>query len=134
MLVWHVVASWWLVGVGVTVTLVQYPTFRFVAPDRFAAFHARHASGMGVVVALPWVAQGVTAVGLLLSGTRVVQLVAVASAIAVVLTVAAVIPQHARLAAGFDDTAYRKLLLWDRVRLAAFVAHALFATAVFVSL
>lgn len=127
----HALASWWLVGVGVTVTLVQYPTFRDVAADRFVSFHARHATGMTQVVAVPWLTQGVTAV-LLVTGSSgpAAQLVAVASAVAVLITVVAIIPAHSRLSRGFDETAFVTLTRFDRLRLVAFLAPALAATVV----
>lgn len=127
---WHVAASWWLVGVGMTVTLVQYPTFRLIPAEQFVTFHQKHSAGMSVAVALPWLTQGVTAVLLLTRGERLVQVAVAASAVAVLLTIFAVVPQHARLATGFDDTAYGRLILWDRVRLVAFVLHATVVTGV----
>lgn len=130
MLWMHVAASWWLVGVGVTVTLVQYPTFRLIPAAMFAAFHQKHSAGMSVAVALPWLTQGVTAVLLVTRGDRLVQVAVAASAVAVLLTIFAVVPQHARLASGFDETAFRRLIVWDRVRLVAFMSQAAFVTGV----
>jgi hypothetical protein len=132
MLLWlHVLASWWLVGVAVTVTLVHYPTFVDVTADRFVAFHARHATGMTIVVALPWLLQGVTAALVLFGpfglGTKGV---AAASVVAVLLTVLLIVPAHGRLSHGFDAHAFARLTRWDRVRLVAFVTHACAATVV----
>lgn len=131
-MVWlHALASWWLVGVGITVTLVHYPTFHDVAGEGFVAFHRRHSAGMTLVVAVPWLAQGISALWLLL-GTYAfsTKLVAVASAVAVVLTVAVIVPAHARLSGGFDAAAFARLTVADRFRLVAFVGHALAATIV----
>jgi len=132
MMLWlHALASWWLVGVGVTVTLVHYPTFRDVAPATFVKFHARHAAGMATVVALPWVAQGISTVMILVGGyVPLVKVVAGSSVVAVLLTVAVIVPLHSRLARGFSDDACARLTAADRLRLVAFVAHALAATVV----
>ncbi|MEX2533067.1 MAG: hypothetical protein WD360_03800 [Nitriliruptoraceae bacterium] len=125
----HALASWWLVGVGVTVTLVHYPTFRDVSTDTFVTFHKRHATGMTMVVALPWVTQGLSAAWLLLGGYQpIVKVIAALSVVAVLLTVAVIVPAHSRLAHGFSDEAFSRLRAADRMRLIAFVAHALAAT------
>ena len=132
MLWWlHVLASWWLVGVGVTVTLVHYPTFADVSDTRFVAFHSRHATGMTVVVAVPWLLQGVTAALVLFGPFGVTEkLVVVASAVAVALTVLFIVPAHGRLSHGFDAAVFARLTRFDRWRLAAFVTHATAATVV----
>lgn len=127
----HALASWWLVGIGATVTLVHYPTFRDVPIDTFVRFHARHAAGMTMVVALPWLIQGVSAVMILWGGyVPLVKVVAASSVVAVGLTAAVIVPAHARLAQGFDDDAFARLTAADRMRLVAFMTHALAATVV----
>lgn len=125
----HALASWWLVGVGVTVTLVHYPTFRDVSTDTFVTFHQRHTAGMTVVVAVPWITQGVSAAMLLVGSYQpIVKVVAALSVVAVLLTVAVIVPAHSRLARGFSDDAFARLTAADRLRLVAFVGHALAAT------
>jgi len=121
----HAFASWWLVGVGLTVTLVQYPTFRVVAPGEFVAFHARHSTGMVLVVAVPWLTQGVTALAVLLGAYPAAAKVVVGfSAVAVLITVTVIVPAHGRLSDGFFAAAHATLTRADRVRTAAFLLHA----------
>lgn len=127
----HALASWWLVGIATTITLVHYPTFRDVSEHRFVPFHARHATGMGGVVALPWLIQGMTALWLIMGVHALsVKVVAASSAVAVGLTLGVIVPAHTRLARGFDEASFTRLTVTDRWRLAAFGLHALAITVV----
>jgi hypothetical protein len=101
-LVIHLVAVAVLAGVGWVVQLVVYPAFALVGPGEWAAYHARHTRDIGRVVAVPWVAQGISTVALLLAppGGAALPVVALAAlALApVVATVAAAVPVHRRIA------------------------------------
>ena len=47
--------SAYLTGVIWTVQLVQYPSFALVPPDKFAAYHRAHSTGISWVVMVPMV-------------------------------------------------------------------------------
>lgn len=125
----HAAASWWLVGVGTTVTLVHYPTFVYVTENRFAAFHRMHTARITAAVAIPWLLLGVTGLALVFVGAPVLQLVAFVSAIPVAVTVLFIVPCHRRLTDGFHAPTFRRLTRADQVRTVLFLAHAVGATA-----
>lgn len=57
-----------LTGVGWVVQVVVYPAFALVGDAEWPAYHRRHQSAIATVVLLPWLAQGVSTVALLLNG------------------------------------------------------------------
>jgi hypothetical protein len=128
LLVVHLVAAAALAGVAWTVQLLVYPAFAQVGPQRWAAHHARHSALITRVVALPWVAQGASTLGLLLrpgpGGWPASLALAVLALVTVVVTVAAAVPAHTRLAAGVGDDDLRRLLRANLVRTGAWTASA----------
>jgi hypothetical protein len=69
-LVVHLVAVSALAGIGWVVQCVVYPAFALVGASEWAAYHARHTRAITPVVGLPWAAQGISTVALLLAGSR----------------------------------------------------------------
>jgi hypothetical protein len=131
----HLVSVLVLVGVIWTVQVVHYPLMALVGEDRFRAYEAAHAPRMAAVVMLPWVIQGITTVGLLLSPPagvpdRLVLAAAVTAAVPVLVTVVASVPAHAHLSLGFDAAAHRRLVRTNWLRTAAWTAHAPIAVAI----
>ncbi|MBU3701529.1 MAG: hypothetical protein FGM58_05725 [Acidimicrobiia bacterium] len=134
----HVVGVSFMCGLGWFVQVVHYPLFTFATGPRWTEFHASHSQRTGWVVGVPWALQGFGALALLVWRPRDLGLglVLVATALAgvtVAATVALALPAHARLARGFDATVHHRLLLGDRVRVAAWTAGALVAMAMVVS-
>ena len=104
-----------LAGVGWVVQLVVYPAFALVGEAEWPEYHRRHQQAITRVVVLPWLAQGVSTVALLLEGVTapVVALAGLALA-TVVPTVAGAVPAHTRLTTR-NPAALRTLLranLW----------------------
>lgn len=100
-LVLHLVATAVLAGVGWVVQGVVYPAFAMVGPEQWPAYHAAHLGAITRVVLVPWVAQGVSTVALLLAPppgdlAGVIVLAALAAA-GVALTFAGAVPAHDRL-------------------------------------
>lgn len=126
----HLVAAAALAGVGWTVQLVVYPAFALVGEQRWVEYHARHSRAISRVVAVPWLAQGVSTAALLVGGLRVASAgLAVLALLTVVVTVAAAVPSHGRLAAGVREDELRRLLRANLVRTLAWTASAIGAAA-----
>jgi hypothetical protein len=130
-LVVHLVSVAVLTGVGWVVQLVVYPAFRLVGADAWVRYHAAHTRAITCVVALPWLAQGVSTVALLLVPARGGLLAAgVLGALAVVTvaaTLVAAVPAHGRLAAAREPADVTLLLRANLVRTLAWTAAAVFA-------
>lgn len=129
MLLVHLVAVAVLAGVGWTVQLVVYPAFALVAEGEWATYHRRHERAITLVVGLPWLAQGGSVVALaVVDGVSVtVAALGVLALATVVLTVAAAVPAHARLAARRDRADLRGLLRANLARAAAWTASTVVA-------
>ena len=102
-LVVHLVAVAVLTGVGWVVQLVVYPAFRLVGTAEWAVYHERHMRAISRVVTVPWLAQGVSVVALLLDpgpGGRAAGVALGALALVTVsATVVSAVPAHYRIAA-----------------------------------
>jgi hypothetical protein len=112
-----------LAGLIWTTQLVHYPAFRFVAPGRFAAFHAFHSRAISTLV-VPLMTAELAAAALLavtvapalrVQAWLTLGLVLVAWASTFFLQV----PLHGRLGLGPDDDAIERLIATNWVRTAA---------------
>lgn len=61
-------ASWYLVGLGVTVGLVTYPSFALVGLDQWRPFHQHHSRRISWAVGPAWIAQAVGLLGWFVNG------------------------------------------------------------------
>lgn len=134
----HVVGVSFMCGLGWFVQVVHYPLFTFATGPRWTEFHAAHSQRTGWVVGAPWALQGFGALALVVQrpsdlGIGLVLLAVVLAGATVVVTVALALPAHARLAEGFDAAVHRRLLLGDRVRVAAWTAGTVVAVLMVVS-
>ena len=81
-----------LAGVGWVVQLVVYPAFRLVGADEWVRYHGTHTRAISRVVALPWLAQGVSTAALLIApaagGRPAAAVLAALALVTVVATVA----------------------------------------------
>lgn len=50
----------YLVGLGLTVALVVYPSFHLVGSGQWSAFHRAHVRAMAFAVAPVWIAKGLS--------------------------------------------------------------------------
>lgn len=123
-------ATLYMVGLIWMVQVVHYPLFDGVGPVGFADYEARHTRGMTPIVLPPMVIELVTAIMMVAmlpaaraSGSAVPMWMAGAG-LGLVLVLWAVtfalsVPQHAKLANGFDFKAYRLLVDTNWLRTAA---------------
>ena len=126
------IASWYLVGLSLTVGLVVYPAFDLVGEAQWAAYHHHHVRRITWAVGPAWLAQALGLVWWLLrdhhrpSATWLVS--AMFALAAVVLTVARAIPLHDRLASRFDARVAQQLRLAHGWRTACWLVAAIAAT------
>jgi len=112
-------ASWYLVGLSVTVGLVTYPAFSLVGDGQWPSYHRHHSARISWAVGVAWVAQ---AVGLLWwCGT--------ATAAAVVITGLFAVGLHNRLGRERAPSALRSLNRVHTVRTVLWIVAALAVTA-----
>ncbi len=117
----HALATWFMVGLIWTVHHVHYPLFADVGPAEYVEFQAEHVSRIGLVLAVPWLVEGVATLGLLLLARRRREIVtvlvgAVAAAGVLVISGLASAPAHSELADGFDAAVHDRLMAWNLVR------------------
>jgi hypothetical protein len=121
-------SSLFMMGLIWVIQRVHYPLFRLADPARFPEFHAAHSFHITTIVG--------PVMGLeLLSSWAFVALASVeerawamAGALLVIVawgvTALCSVPAHAKLSAGFDDTAHATLVTTNWLRTVAWSAHA----------
>lgn len=131
----HLAATWFMVGLIWIVQVVHYPLFAAVGAAGFADYEAGHTRRMGAVLVVPWGSETVTAlwlavappagvpVGLPLLGLGL-------SAVIAALTVTVAVPAHGILRDGFDAPAHRRLVRSNWLRTAAWSARGGIAVAI----
>lgn len=120
-LVLHAAATWFLAGLVWFVQLVHYPLMGDVSAAGFARYEQRHRQRTTWIVAPAMMLEAALAAWLLLHPPAGVPLWSVAAGAALLAgiwlsTFAVQVPLHARLSAGFDAAAHRRLVLtnWSR--------------------
>lgn len=117
----HVAATWFMVGLIWLIQTVHYPLFAAVGADGFAAYAERHRRRILPVVAVPMLVELLTG-GILLverpDGVDAWTVWAGALLIVVVWFATAFIssPLHAKLATAFDPTAGTRLVTTNWIR------------------
>lgn len=124
----HVAATWFMVGLIWTIQVVHYPLFAAVGRPSFPAYEADHTRRMGLLLAVPWGFETVSAVWLVVAAPADVPwaLPAVGlalSAAVVLVTVVVAVPAHQRLAEGYVAAAHRRLVRSNWVRTVAWSAR-----------
>lgn len=124
----QVISTWFLVGLIWTIQIVHYPLFAAVGVDRFVAYEASHTRLITLVVGPVMLVEAATA-GLFVAmrpasipawipwtGLGLVILIWISTAILQV-------PDHAKLANGFDATAHAHLVGTNWLRTIAWTAR-----------
>lgn len=127
----HLVATWFMVGLIWTIHFVHYPLFAEVGDATYVAFQAAHVERIGRVLLVPWAVEGITAAAILLIAftTRDRRLLPPAVIGAVAMGVILLIsgfwsaPAHGELADGFDAEVHQRLMNADLVRTLAWTVR-----------
>jgi len=124
LLVIHLAATLFMVGLIWTIHYVHYPLFANVGESTYASFQAAHVERIGKLLFVPWLTEGITLIGVLalafLGGQKVLRVPAVinGAAMAVVLVISGLwsAPAHAKLADGFDTSIHDQLMTVNLIR------------------
>lgn len=124
----HLGATLFMTGVIWVIQWVHYPLFDRVSPENFVAFEAAHSYWITWVVLPPMVTQLLTAFFLLWHPPALVPLwiLWVGAVLTVgtwLATFALSVPQHQRLAMGFDSQAHQDLVSTNWVRNGCWSLH-----------
>lgn len=125
----HDASTWFMTGVIWVIQFVHYPLFAAVGAETFVRYQLAHVRRITPVVLPPMVVEAVTSVWLAWNapgGTEgIVRYVGLALVAMIWLSTFLVqVPLHARLEAGFDESAHRRLVATNRLRTAAWTARA----------
>ena len=124
LLVIHLAATLFMIGLIWTIHYVHYPLFAYVGESTYASFQAAHVERIGKLLFVPWLTEGITLIGVLalafLGGHKALRVPAVinGAAIAVVLVISGFwsAPAHAKLADGFDKSIHDQLMMVNLIR------------------
>ena len=130
LLVIHLAATLFMVGLIWTIHYVHYPLFAYVGESTYASFQAEHVERVGKLLFVPWLTEGITLLGVLalafLGGHKALRIPAVinGAAMAVVLVISGFwsAPTHAKFADGFDKSLHDQLMTVNLIRTLAWTA------------
>ena len=124
-------ASWYLVGLAVTVGTTTYPAFAVVGDQEWPEFHRLHSARITWAVGGAWVAQAIGILWWFAGGGRGAAwwVTAVLAAAAVALTAGVAVGLHRRLTTGRTAEVLERLRRVHLVRTLIWVGAALAATA-----
>jgi hypothetical protein len=134
LLVLHLAAVWFCVGLVWVVQVLVYPGFRGADRAGWREHHDRHTRQMAWTVSGPWAVQGATCAVLL--GWRpdgvpfwAAALAGLCGAATVAVTVGVSVPCHRRLSVAYDDAVLDRLVRTNWYRTAAWTAGGVVAVA-----
>jgi len=128
------VAAAFMAGVGWLVSVVQYPLFAHVGSDTWAAYHGAHRRRITYVVLPAMVAELAGAIGVVLAPPAGIAPAPAWAGLALAaaswgLTVLVAVPDHERLARGYDPVVGARLTRLHHLRTACWTLHAALACA-----
>ena len=118
----HVAATLFMVGLIWTIHVVHYPLFAEVGESTYVAYQAAHVDRVGILLAVPWFLEGLTLLGMLALALerrelRIPVLIgAIAMAVVLVISGFWSAPAHGELADGFDAAVHDRLMTANLVR------------------
>ena len=124
LLVIHLAATLFMVGLIWTIHYVHYPLFANVGESTYVSFQAEHVERIGKLLFVPWLTEGITLLGILalafIGGHTALRIPAFinGAAMAVVLVISGFwsAPAHAKLADGFDKSLHDQLMTVNLIR------------------
>ena len=130
----HLAATWWMVGLIWFVQVVHYPLFAGVAAERFAAYETAHQQRTSWVVGPPMLTELAATIVLLVhrpAGVGVVAPWLGAGLLAAIWLSTALVQmrQHRGLSEGFDGRLHRQLVGWNWPRTILWTARGVVAAA-----
>jgi len=134
LLLCSLVAAAFMAGVGWLVSVVQYPLFALVGPDAWGAYHDAHRRRITYVVLPAMAVELASAAWIALDPPAGAPGALAWAGLALAagswgLTVLVAVPDHERLAAGYDAAVGRRLTRLHHLRTACWTLHAAVASA-----
>lgn len=134
LVVTHLMATVFMMGLIWFVQVVHYPLFAVVGRDRFERYEQHHQRLTSFVVGPPMAIEGVLAVWLFLAppaalGRTLPFVGGLILAVVHASTVALQVPAHGRLVNGFDPSIGRRLVVTNWIRTIGWTARAIIAAA-----
>lgn len=131
----HVIATWFMVGLIWTIHVVHYPLFAEVGDATYVAFQSAHVDRIGKLLFVPWLTEGITLLALLwlafVAGRRElrtpVMIGAIAMAMVLVISGFWSAPAHGELMDGFDSAVHDRLMTANLIRTLAWTVRGLTA-------
>ncbi|MFM8871510.1 MAG: hypothetical protein ACKOFD_08035 [Actinomycetota bacterium] len=131
----HVIATWFMVGLIWTIHVVHYPLFAEVGDATYVAFQSAHVDRIGKLLFVPWLTEGITLLALLwlafIAGRRElrtpVMIGAIAMAMVLVISGFWSAPAHGELMEGFDSAVHDRLMTANLIRTLAWTVRGLTA-------
>ena len=125
-------ASWYLVGLSVTVGLVVYPSFSFVGAPEWPAFHRHHVARIAWAVGGAWAAQALGLVWWLVRRHGGISTTwwwcAAGATVSVLITATSALRLHDQLHSAFDPQVARALVRMHWLRTASWLVAAVAVT------
>ncbi len=120
----HVCATIFMVGLIWTVHVLHYPLFKYVGDETYVEFQRAHVDRIGPLLFIPWSIEGVTLLAILgtafIGDRRALRIPtainAVAMAIVLVISGFWSAPAHGELSDGFDADVHNRLMNANFVR------------------
>jgi hypothetical protein len=118
----HVAATLFMVGLIWTIHVVHYPLFAEVGESTYVAYQAAHVDRIGMLLAVPWLLEGLTLLGVLAMAVerrdlRIPALIgAIAMAAVLIISGFWSAPAHGELADGFDAAVHDRLMTANLIR------------------
>jgi len=120
----HVCATFFMVGLIWTVHVLHYPLFKYVGDETYVEFQQAHVDRIGPLLFIPWLTEGLTLLAILGNAfigdrrdLRVPTAInAVAMAIVLVISGFWSAPAHGELSDGFDPDVHNRLMNANFVR------------------
>jgi hypothetical protein len=124
----HLAATWYLVGLCWLVQRVQYPLMAQVGRDGFTAYEAAHVARISPIVAPPMIIELVTGVALAMTAGPAFRhpafLLSLGLLAAIwISTFTLQVPLHGQLSTGFDAEAHASLVATNWLRTLAWTAR-----------
>lgn len=113
----HVLSTLALFGLIWTIQCVHYPTFKYVAPEKFSDFHAFHTQKITLIVAPLMIIEIITATLLCFEAPSNFIFINFTSVMLIwILTAFVSVPLHGKLSKGFQLELINKLIItnWPR--------------------
>jgi hypothetical protein len=124
----NLVSTAFMFGLIWVIQVVHYPLFAKVGPERWIDYHHEHVARIGRLVGPAIGLEAISSLGLLFVRPAGTSLALAIIGVALVAVLAAVtffvqVPQHARLAQGFDAELIRRLVRGNAVRAILWTLH-----------